>query len=125
VWDLLHRVGYRHFFPSKSWEIVPSTPSLSIAVDVKEHPAYLARRLWYGFGSWKENRDDKAAWDLHNRMATSLDIKSGHAYDTIHKANKAEFEKHPEYIVSQHPVKFCVSNPGLRKLVVDYALRYF
>jgi hypothetical protein len=28
VWDLLHRLGYRQYFPGAAWEIVPSAPRL-------------------------------------------------------------------------------------------------
>jgi hypothetical protein len=125
VWDLLHRIGYRQFFPAHEWEVVPSTVNLSIAVDDKEHPDYLARRIWYGFGSWKENTLDKDAWDARNRMASGLEINSGHAYERIIKAHKAEFARHPEYLTFPGSTKFCISNPDLRKLVVEDALEYF
>ena len=36
VWDLLHRIGYRQFFPGKNWEVVPEIRDLSIEVDVEE-----------------------------------------------------------------------------------------
>src|SRR5690606_23293750 len=39
--------------------------------------------------------------------------------------NKAEFEKHPEYLTKPGGSKFCVSNPGLQKLVIDDALAQF
>ncbi|MCM8765023.1 MAG: DUF4838 domain-containing protein, partial [Candidatus Omnitrophica bacterium] len=54
---------------------------------------------------------------------------TGHAYDHIISRNKAEFEKHPEYLGlvggERKSTKFCISNPNLRKLVVDYAIRTF
>jgi hypothetical protein len=40
VWDLLHRLGYRSFFPGKHWEIVPKLNALPIEVDSFEHPEY-------------------------------------------------------------------------------------
>ncbi len=52
VWDLLYRLGYRQFFPGKNWEVIPKRSTLSIAVEVHEHPDYYARRIWYGFGPW-------------------------------------------------------------------------
>ncbi len=125
VWDFLHRLGYRHFFPGEHWEVVPSVPDLKIAVNTKESPDFFGRRIWYGFGDWSENRDDKAKWDIHNRQGSGLTINSGHAWDGIYKDRKAEFDAHPEYLMSQRPVKFCVSNPGLRKLVVDWAIAAF
>lgn len=125
VWDLLYRLGYRQFFPNPHWEVVPVKPDLKISVDTLEKPDFLARRIWYGFGSWKINMQDKAIWDERNRMGSGIDIRAGHAWDTIRKDKKAQFDAHPEYLVSNHPTKFCISNPGLRKLVVDWALEYF
>ncbi len=125
VWDFLDRLGYRHFFPGRHWEVIPATFDLKIAVDATEAPDFYDRRIWYGFGDWSDNRADKTTWDVRNRVAGGLRIRSGHAWDTIYRANKAEFDAHPEYLVSRKPVKFCVSNPGLRKLVVDWALAAF
>ena len=68
---------------------------------------------------------DKAAWDARNRMADGLDVRGGHAWDGIYKDCKAQFDAHPEYLVSLRPVKFRVSNPGLRKLVTEWALEKF
>lgn len=129
VWDLLHRLGYRQFFPSEHWEIVPHTPTLSIAVDAREHPAYLSRRIWYGFGAWDYAKQPYASWCARNRATQSIDLNTGHSYDGILAANKAEFAKHPEYLGlvkgERKSTKFCISNPGLRKLVVDYELSKF
>src|SRR4051794_11183037 len=36
VWDLLYRLGYRQFFPGKTWEVVQHSPSLSVDVDTQE-----------------------------------------------------------------------------------------
>lgn len=125
VWDFLFRLGYRQFFPGAHWEVIPSTPAPRIALDVKAHPDYSGRRIWYGFGTWKEEAADLAAWNMKNRMGEGLNLHAGHAYDTIYKAKKEEFDKHPEYLCSTKPVKFVASNPGLQKLIADYAVEYF
>lgn len=125
VWDLLHRLGYRQFFPGAHWEVVPNLPDLNIAVAAKELPAYLNRRIWYGWGDWADVTLAKRVWDTRNRAVGALDIRSGHAYEAIISANQKEFDQHPEYRCAPKSSKLCVSNPGLRQLVVDYALRYF
>lgn len=125
VWDLLYRLGYRQFFPGANWEVIPSSPTLVIDVNARVHPHYLGRRIWYGFGNWRDCLEAKSRWDRRNRMADSLNVSMGHAWDAIYRAKKAEFDAHPEYLVSTRPVKFRVGHPGLRKLVVDYALEYF
>jgi hypothetical protein len=59
-------------------------------------------------------------------------LESGHAYQKIHADLKSEFDRHPEYLalvggkrVKEGEVKFCISNPDLRKLVAQYAVDQF
>ncbi|HSU67617.1 MAG TPA: DUF4838 domain-containing protein [Tepidisphaeraceae bacterium] len=129
VWDLLYRAGYRQFFPGKHWEIVPHEPNLSIGVNAREHPCYLARRIWYGYGAWDYAKGPYAKWCAKNRCVMGIELSTGHSYDGILHANKAAFAAHPEYLGlvngKRTSTKFCISNPGLRKLVVDYELKKF
>ena len=125
VWDFLYRLGYRQFFPGEVWEVVPSTPSLSARVNVLEHPDYYARRIWPGFGYLPENRESYEAWNTRNRMASGVELRTGHAYGAIIHRHQAEFAAHPEYLTKPGGDKFCVSNPGLQKLVIDDALAQF
>jgi hypothetical protein len=129
VWDFLYRLGYRRFFPGEHWEIVPHTPDLTTAIDAVEHPAYYARRIWYGFGTWPENQAADAVWNACNRANNGIELNTGHAYDQIIHVNEKAFKEHPEYLGllkgERKSSKFCISNPGLRQLVVDYALHYF
>ena len=98
VWDLLHRIGFRQFFPGKTWEIVPHQPSLSIDIDVSESPDYHSRRIWAGFGYLKEREADYEQWNRRNRATAGITLSTGHAYDGILKRHEAEFAKHPEYL---------------------------
>jgi hypothetical protein len=129
VWDFLYRLGYRQFFPGPKWEVVPHTPDLSIAVDAQEHPDYYARRIWYGFGKSDYNEGPYADWCARNRATSGIQLSTGHSYQGIIRANKAAFAAHPEYLGlvngKRTSTKFCISNPGLRKLVADYAVREF
>jgi len=131
VWDLLHRLGYRQYFPGPTWEIVPRKADLAIEVDAFEHPSYYGRRIWYGFGPWDYARGPYADWCEKNRCVQGIELQTGHAYDGILRRNEKAFAEHPEYLglVSiegtrgeRKSTKFCISNPGLRKLVVDDAL---
>jgi hypothetical protein len=130
VWDLLHRFGYRQFFPGETWEVVPNSPSLKIAVDTTESPSFYARRIWYNWGLWGYNEVPYRQWCQRNRAVQGFALHSSHAYESILSARRAEFEKHPEYLALVNgvrrreggDVKFCISNPGLRKLVQDYAV---
>ena len=129
VWDLLHRLGYRQFFPGKKWEVIPAQSELAIAVDAFEHPSYYARRIWYGFGPWDYAAEPYQDWCDKNRAISGIELNTGHAYDGILHGNKAMFAAHPEYLGlvdgERKSTKFCIANPGLRQLVVENALRQF
>lgn len=129
AWDLLYRLGYRQFFPGESWEVIPRSPSLALAVDSNEKPHYLTRRIWFGFGEWDFNTPAHAAWRARNRAGGAFVLNTGHAYDGIISKYKAEFTQHPEYLGllngERKSTKLCVSNAGLRELVVRYAKDFF
>jgi hypothetical protein len=129
VWDLLYRLGYRQFFPGANWEVVPRQPNLAIAIDRRERPCYYARSIWYGFGPWDYAKDPYTQWCAKNRAVKGIELNTGHSYDSILHDNRAAFAAHPEYLGlvggERRSTKFCISNPGLRKLVVEYELKRF
>ena len=125
VWDCLYRLGYRQFFPGKNWEIVPQTEALALEVNATEHPDYVSRRIWFSYGSWPEEQKEMDEWSARNRMNEGIKLNTGHAYGGIIKRHLSEFKAHPEYLTQPGGSKFCVSNPGLRQLVIDDALKYF
>jgi hypothetical protein len=130
VWDLLHRLGVRQFFPGPTWEVVPPPGDLRLSVDVQEHPAFAARRIWYNWGFWGYNEEPYRQWCVRNRMAQGFVLNSGHSYEAIIAANRAAFDAHPEWLALvggerrlRGDVKFCIANAGLRALVVEHCLR--
>ena len=133
MWDFLYHLGYRDFFPSPEWEIIPHEPNLAINVNVFEHPSFLFRRIFCGSGSWPGNRERWQEWNQKNRMEGGIVVNTGHSWNEIYKEEKTEFDKHPEYFalvdgkrqVNASQKKFCISNAGLRQLIVRYALDYF
>ena len=62
MWDVLQRLGVRQYFPGATWEIVPAAADLRLAVDVAEHPAFAARRIWYNWGLWGYNDEPLSNW---------------------------------------------------------------
>jgi len=134
VWDLLHRLGYRLLFLTDSWEIVPETADLRLAVDCVEEPDFITRQAPRG-APWS----DSSLWDrwrTRNRITSAFTLNTGHAYDGIIRSNAAAFCAHPEYyalvdgtrrlagqVDGGGNIKFCISDPGLRKLVADHAVR--
>lgn len=126
VWDLLYRMGYRQFFPGATWEVVPAARDLTIDVEAREQPVYLARKIWYGFGGWDFARGPYSDWCAKNRVSEAFQLNTGHSYEGIIHKHQAEFTAHPEYYalvggVRKGP-KMCIGNPALRKLVIADAL---
>ena len=132
AWDLLHRLGYRQFFPGETWEIVPEIRDLDVEVNAKESPSFHARRVWYNWGFWGYNEEPYRQWCARNRAVQGFELHSGHAYDAIVTSNRAVFEKHPEFLAElggkreiRADVKLCIGNPELRKFVVEWAVAQF
>ncbi|MFW6059442.1 MAG: DUF4838 domain-containing protein [Phycisphaeraceae bacterium] len=132
VWDLLHRLGYRQYFPGPTWEIVPDAPSLAIDVDSFETPDYHSRLIWYGTGLLDYNAEPYRRWVQRNRAVAGFRLNTGHEYNRIRSRNKEAFEQNPEFyamVDGKHQprshAKFNVANPELRQLVIDDAIRWF
>ena len=126
AWDFLHRLGYRQFFPGPTWEIVPASSVLAVAVDAFEHPSYYARQMFYGFGTWGYNLQPYNDWCERNRAVQGIQLNTGHAYEGIYARNSNVFTAHPEYLALvggvRQPPKFANANPGLRALCAQDAL---
>lgn len=125
VWDLLHEFGYRLYFPSTTWEVVPKRARLQVSIDRLEKPDFFNRSAPRG-GLRRNLRpwaiDEWEQWQVRNRTRSSFVLSTGHAYDGILSRHRKEFERHPEYLALRNEQrggnKFCISNPGLRELVV-------
>jgi hypothetical protein len=136
AYRLLEHLGCRWFFPAAEWEVVPpASPTLKVSLDVTDRPVILSRRIWYGWGYFRDKADpervvrDYKSWSRRNRMASSLPINAGHAWEDLILSNKKLFDEHPEYRAltkgKRQGWMLCVSNPAVRQLAVDYALKYF
>ena len=131
IWDLLYRLGHRQFFPGPTWEVVPEAQDLKLAVNANESPDFYSRRIWYNWGLWGYNNQPYQQWCVRNRATQGFRLNSGHAYDSVLAANGDAFAAHPEYLaeidgkrrIEGGDIKFCISNPGLRKLVVEHTVR--
>ena len=120
VWTFLQHLGYRQFFPTGTWEIIPDKPNLQASIRTLEKPSFYNRNgprptSWTDEVVWQE-------WRERNRFNNSFNISTGHAYAAIIRRNQEEFDKHPEYLSSN---KFRVSEPGLVELVVQDAVNQF
>jgi hypothetical protein len=132
IWDLLHRLGYRQYFPGAAWEVVPSTPKLQIDVDVVERPSYFTRRIWYSYGMSKQSGEAIAEWCKRNRCVPGMQLNTGHAYGSIARVLAKELDQHPEYLPlidgerkKTRNIKFELGNPALRALIAEHAVEQF
>jgi hypothetical protein len=131
-WDLLHRLGYRQFFPGENVGSGTGGTRTGHRGGREGEPVLSRRRIWYNWGMWGYNNEPYRQWCVRNRAVQGFQLHSGHAYDAIIAQNRAEFEKHPEYLAQiggkrelRGDAKFCISHPGLRKLVVEWAVAQF
>ena len=135
VFDLLHTIGYRQFFPHPAWEIVPHLPDLTVAVDRTEEPGFATRYMFYAnvtdkeliriFGINKIN-SNYTQWRRKNR-GQSPSVNSGHVWHRMAARHAQEFAAHPEWISGKQenpwtePTntdwKFRVENEDLRKVL--------
>ncbi len=120
VWDFLHRLGFRHFFPGEMWEVWPSRPDLAVELDVFEHPAWVSR----AFRFLPREGVDVETWAKRNRLRPGFQLRAQHMYEALIKRNRAHFEQHPQDLIpAAKDVKLDPSSPTLRALAVADSLR--
>lgn len=133
VWDLLHRIGYRQYFPGPHWEIVPSLPDLEIEINVEEEPFFVTRFLGMGMGFWTYNREPFEDWLRKNRMLSGLQLRTSHSYARIINRFREEFDANPnayamvdgERRYRGQNTKLNLADSGVRETMVRYALDFF
>jgi hypothetical protein len=127
VWDFLHQLGYRRYFPGAAWQVIPHTSKIEVRTDRFCRPAFSRRHFGYGYGDWRDQSEDFVEWQRENRLG-GLAVAASHSYGRIIKLHAEEFAAHPEYLGrkgDKPSSKFCVSEPGLVDLVQRYAARQF
>jgi len=140
VWDLLHRLGYRQFFPGPVWECVPKPSRMSVKLNVREKPDFVVRNIWWPWLEGPYDAERYQEWCERNRLnfggpdGYGFRPNGGHVYEEIVAWGRAEFDAHPEYMASVNGVrqrpdapnpKFNFASPGLRALVKRWAIEYF
>ncbi len=130
VWDFLYRLGYRQFFPTETWEVVPDDPSPALAVDRLEQPAFSRRDIVSDYGRQDALQPGIRRWIARNRGGGSLYVGSSPIYGMIIRDNIEAFEHDPEFRAlqedgSRQGRNFCIASPDLRRLVSDWAVAQF
>lgn len=133
VWDFLHRVGYRRYFPNPAWEIVPNQPRLAVDFNVHESPDYLIRNVGANF-RWIDDKDNTRMYDEwfdRNRLGETLKIWHIHSWHGIVSEHKKAFDANPAFYPlvdgqrQTNASKFCSANPGVRDICFQFATNYF
>jgi RHS repeat-associated protein len=88
TWDMLSRVGYRHYFQTAKWEITPRIPSLSFNLAVDEKPAFFARTVTFNptyFNNVEQvaHNAEAAAWNKHNRLGGQTALNPSQIYSAV------------------------------------------
>lgn len=133
AYRLLESLGCRWFFPAPEWSVVPERASFAATLWETDRPKIVSRRIWWGYGFFDRNQKrsitDYELWCRRNRVAQSRVIACNHAWQTIIADNRAVFDKHPEYLAlvkgERKGPQFCVSNPEVRKLAIEWTLNRF
>jgi hypothetical protein len=129
VYALLEDAGCRWFFPDPVWTVVPKQPTLALAVNRREQPAFGFRRIWYGWGPRTPKlHSDYEAWQKHNRQLGAFRVHCGHAYEA-HVPAKKFFDAHPDWFAlvkgKRQPTQLCASNTGVQQRVIESTLEKF
>lgn len=121
VWDLLAQAGYRHYFPTPTWEVIPRVPSLSLNLAIEERPAFFSRTLGFPGNTWETQfatttNNYLNEWRKHNRLqngTTTLTPVGGYGTVVTWWQNKygATFpsELSTDPAQNQHSRQFCLS----------------
>lgn len=88
IWDLLKQAGYRHYFQTPTWEVIPYKPSLSLTLATDEKPAFITRALRLPGNAWETafttaSNSQFQAWAKHNRLGGSGALNSSTSYAAV------------------------------------------
>lgn len=129
VWDTLYRLGYRQYFPTSTWEIVPRIATPTLALDTLCAPSYPWRGMFHSMGAFtSEGNNELQAWLEKNRLSNSHDWSFGHVYQELWREYPEVFKQHPEYEAlvdgKRQGGNFCLARQGVRDLFVQRSLKW-
>lgn len=129
VWDLLHRLGYRQYFPGPNWEIVPKVANPAIEIDEFVVPAFTGRRFGLHLNAWPSITPLYDDWRHKNRIPDpndpeALQLRTHHIYSSIIRRFPEEFEADPtmrSIINGKQTGKLNPANPRTLAVVEKFA----
>lgn len=125
VTTFLHRVGCRWFFPGTVWEIIPRRKTVAGSWNERQAPSFpMQRSIWYGYGAYRQGREELDDWNRHNRMGGPIAVRIGHTWHGLDP--EKDFKKNPEWFAlaggRRQPSKPCYSHPQVLERAVAFAL---
>lgn len=126
VFALLEEIGLRWLMPDPVWTVVPRAKDIVVEVHRREEPAFLWRRIWYGWGPRTEKlRRDYEAWMVRNRQFGCFPVHCGHSY-SWHVPPRRFFDVHPEWFAlvggRRKPTQLCVTNPEVQRHIIAHCI---
>ncbi|MBS3763853.1 MAG: DUF4838 domain-containing protein [Planctomycetes bacterium] len=135
VYRFLELLGCRWFFMGPNWEIIPHSERLEFGLNETSRPVMWYRNIWFDrLAQGGEPGDPHARevfdeWSRRNRMNSSLKVRASHSWHAIPNDFREEFEANPEYFAlvdgERSGPQFCVTNPGLQEIIIEYSRRFF
>lgn len=129
IWRFLELLGYRQFFPTPTWEYVPSASDFSVKLGIAE-TNNLSREQLLGGLNTKDLVENKAAladWRMKNRLDMGAPIQEYQMWyklvtqDEVYQEEfAADLERDSPQLVSPTGNKLCVLNPRVLDIMYEY-----
>jgi hypothetical protein len=115
VWVFLENLGVGWYAPDPLFEVVPASASLVVdQLDITDAPSTAMR-----WGGWEPERlvnyEKKEGYLLRGIGSGGRQAWFSHMYDTV--VTPEVKKQHPDFMKSG---QYCLTNPGLRQLFIDY-----
>lgn len=138
IYTYLDLLGVKWYFPGEMWMHLPKMNSIALSIEQYFSPSF-SMRDFFGTGglfpvpAYAESKTIQKEWDdwkRRNRMGGSVKL-AGHYWENFNLKYQNQLKEHPEYLAMINgrrvawsvSAKFCISNPGLRKLFVEDRLK--
>ena len=130
AYRFLHEIGYRWFFPSPQWQIVPDQPTLWVNLDLVDRPKFLTRRLTPDYGFFDRHaQNDFYAWTRRNNLGESIRTDVSYAWQSIIAQNIRVFNQNPQFLAmvggQRTAPQLNLADPQVRRLATRYVLGRF
>jgi hypothetical protein len=133
IYYYLDQLGFRWYFPGSRWEHIPTLADIGLSRTEFIAPSFKLRNFsGTGAIAHVKSKDPEQVlqrewedWKRRNRMGGEVEL-AGHYGETFNIKHQPELEKNPEYLALvggkrtawKHEAKWCISNPGFRKLFI-------